>query len=175
MADCGLGLDDTISYANQEARFGGRTFTAQLISSPARHGLIELFRTATSDETRPAPWWSDPGHLPPNVTPLRRTGGANEELSMPVLSRDTAHPVLLMLGPVAIEGACGTPPSRAVKQCAEYCAWLLAHPGQTATAMAADLQVAEPTRRSNMSRLRNWLGESPAGEPYLPDAYSGCQ
>lgn len=92
---------------------------------------------------------------------------------MPVLSRDTAHPVLLMLGPVAIEGACGTPPSRAVKQCAEYCAWLLAHPGQTATAMAADLQVAEPTRRSNMSRLRNWLGESPAGEPYLPDAYSG--
>lgn len=173
VADCGLGLDDTISYANQEARFGGRTFTAQLISSPARRGLIELFRTATSEETKPAPWWSDPDHLPPNVTPLRRTGGANEEPPMPVLSRDTAHPVLLMLGPVAIEGACGTPPSRAVKQCAEYCAWLLAHPGQTATAMAADLQVAEPTRRSNMSRLRNWLGESPAGEPYLPDAYSG--
>lgn len=173
VADCGLNFPHTIHYASGEARFEGRTFTAQLISSPARHGLIELFRTAASEETQPAPWWDNPDRLPPNVTPLRCPDSANEERSMTAPSRDTAHPVLLMLGPVTIKGARGTPPSRAPRQCAEYCAWLLTHPGQTATTMASDLQVAEPTRRSNMSRLRNWLGESPTGEPYLPDAYSG--
>src|SRR5699024_275084 len=66
----------------------------------------------------------------------------------------------------------GTPPARARKQCIEYCAWLLEHPASTATAMAAALVVAEGTRRSNMSRLRSWLGEGDDG-PYLPDAYSG--
>ncbi|MDO4784378.1 MAG: LysM peptidoglycan-binding domain-containing protein [Propionibacteriaceae bacterium] len=173
VADCGLDFPHTVCYANGQARFEGRTFTAQLISSPARRGLIELFRTAASEETQPAPWWTDPDHLPPNVTRLRWPDSANEERSMTAPSRDTAHPVLLMLGPVTIEGARGTPPSRAPRQCAEYCAWLLTHPGQTATTMTSDLQVAEPTRRSNMSRLRNWLGDSPSGEPYLPDAYSG--
>lgn len=39
--------------------------------------------------------------------------------------------------------------------------------------MARQLLVAEGTRRSNMSRLRNWLGSDPNGELYLPDAYSG--
>jgi hypothetical protein len=39
--------------------------------------------------------------------------------------------------------------------------------------MVTALAVAEGTRRSNMSRLRSWLGESPDREPYLPDAYTG--
>jgi hypothetical protein len=39
--------------------------------------------------------------------------------------------------------------------------------------MAGGLVVAEGTRRSNMSRLRTWLGSDDRGEPYLPDAYSG--
>ena len=39
--------------------------------------------------------------------------------------------------------------------------------------MVAALAVAEGTRRSNMSRLRSWLGTSPDGEAYLPDAYTG--
>lgn len=39
--------------------------------------------------------------------------------------------------------------------------------------MADALFVAETTRRSNMSRLRSWLGADAAGQPYLPDAYSG--
>jgi hypothetical protein len=39
--------------------------------------------------------------------------------------------------------------------------------------MVAALAVAEGTRRSNMSRLRNWLGTSPVGDAYLPDAYTG--
>ncbi len=64
-------------------------------------------------------------------------------------------------------------PPRAAKQCLEYCGWLLENPGATARAMAASLVVAEGTRRSNMSRLRAWLGETDDGSPYLPDAYSG--
>jgi hypothetical protein len=39
--------------------------------------------------------------------------------------------------------------------------------------MSQALVVAEGTRRSNMSRLRSWLGANTDGEPYLPDAYSG--
>lgn len=83
------------------------------------------------------------------------------------------HPTLLLLGPVELAGARGEPPSRATKQCLEYCAWLMQHPGQTSQAMARSLLVAEGTRRSNMSRLRSWLGVAPDGTEYLPDAYSG--
>jgi hypothetical protein len=83
------------------------------------------------------------------------------------------HPVLRLLGPVELDGAAGTIPSRAAKQCLEYCGWLLEHPGTTAQAMASGLVVAEGTRRSNMSRLRSWLGADSAGQPFLPDAYSG--
>jgi hypothetical protein len=39
--------------------------------------------------------------------------------------------------------------------------------------MASALVVAEGTRRSNMSRLRAWLGADVEGNPYLPDAYTG--
>lgn len=86
----------------------------------------------------------------------------------------TLHdPLLQLLGPVELLGAAGTPPTRAARQCLEYCAWLLEHPGTTAQSMASGLLVAEGTRRSNMSRLRTWLGNGPDGEPYLPDAYSG--
>ena len=70
-------------------------------------------------------------------------------------------------------GAAGAEPPRAASQCLEYCAWLLENPGTTAQAMGAALAVAEGTRRSNMSRLRTWLGDRPDGEPYLPDAYTG--
>jgi hypothetical protein len=83
------------------------------------------------------------------------------------------HPILQLLGPVELLGATGTVPPRAAKQCLEYCAWLLENPGTTAQAMVAALAVAEGTRRSNMSRLRSWLGNSPDGEAYLPDAYTG--
>ncbi|MDR2973113.1 MAG: LysM peptidoglycan-binding domain-containing protein [Propionibacteriaceae bacterium] len=84
-----------------------------------------------------------------------------------------AQPTLMLLGPITLAGARGTPPPRAERACAECCGWLLEHPGTTATAMAQGLLVAEGTRRSNMSRLRRWLGNDPQGHPYLPEAYSG--
>ena len=84
-----------------------------------------------------------------------------------------SHPYLNVLGPIELVNARGVPPNRAPKQCLEYCGWLLHHPGQTSTAMTRSLLVAEGTRRSNMSRLRIWLGNDEVGKPYLPDAYSG--
>jgi len=83
------------------------------------------------------------------------------------------YPVLQLLGPINLIGATGPLPPRAAKQCLEYCAWLLEHPGTSAQAMVSALAVAEGTRRSNMSRLRTWLGNDPEGNPYLPDAYTG--
>jgi len=107
----------------------------------------------------------------------RTTGSPGEEVTAVSEGADEAlthlaDPVVLLIGPVDLVGARGTAPSRARKQCIEYCAWLLEHPGRTASAMADALVVAEGTRRSNMSRLRTWLGEGSDG-PYLPDAYSG--
>ena len=89
-------------------------------------------------------------------------------------SSDTVHhPTLQLLGPIELLGATGSLPPRASRQCLEYCAWLLEHPGTTAQAMSQALVVAEGTRRSNMSRLRTWLGANADGEPFLPDAYTG--
>ena len=86
---------------------------------------------------------------------------------------ENMQPQLNLFGPVELIGARGTQPTRAVKQCLEYCAWLLRYPGKSATFMARSLLVAEGTRRSNMSRLRFWLGTDESGNPFLSDAYSG--
>lgn len=86
---------------------------------------------------------------------------------------DPAQPTVLLVGPVDLAGARGERPARAARQCMEYAAWLLEHPGATASMMASALFVAEGTRRSNMSRLRAWLGAAADGERYLPEAYSG--
>ena len=82
-------------------------------------------------------------------------------------------PLLCLLGPIHLDDAGGPVPTRSRRQALELCAWLLEHPHATAAEMAADLAVAEPTRRSNLSRLRRWLGADPSGQPYLPPAYSG--
>ncbi|WP_051232110.1 LysM peptidoglycan-binding domain-containing protein [Acidipropionibacterium thoenii] len=82
-------------------------------------------------------------------------------------------PMLRLLGPVDLVGARGPEPSRGVRQALECCGWILWHPGSTSTRMREGLLVAEPTRRSNLSRLRRWLGRDDAGRLYLPEAYDG--
>lgn len=84
-----------------------------------------------------------------------------------------ATPMLRLLGPVDLIGARGPEPARSVRQCVEYCAWILDHPGSGSARMREGLMVAEPTRRSNTSRLRRWLGRDDEGRLYLPDAYDG--
>jgi len=88
-------------------------------------------------------------------------------------SPPSTRPHLLVLGQVELVHAQGPSPERSRRACGEYLAWILRHPGHGATEMARDLLVAEATRRSNMSRLRSWLGRMPDGTLYLPDAYSG--
>jgi len=169
----------------------GLDLVLQRIEPTESERVVELVRTTAATDTTPAPWWmpedeDDPDPPPDNVTGLGRrsegwgAGSANGEDVGTVAVRqgsggsgDDYPPLLQLLGPVELLDAAGVPPSRAGKQCLEYCGWLLEHPGTTAQAMAAALVVAEGTRRSNMSRLRTWLGSSAAGEAYLPDAYTG--
>jgi len=163
----------------------GKAFQAQLVSAPARRTLIELVDAVTSMDFPAAPWWAPDDaassggdvYLPMDAasefeTPID-TGRLDTSPDVFALDDALAHPVLRLFGPVELTGARGVAPSQAAKQCLEYCGWLLHHPGQTSTTMAKSLLVAEATRRSNMSRLRLWLGCDDAGEPYLPDAYSG--
>lgn len=171
----------------------GIEFRAQQLTEETRAGLIGLLERSESTHTRAAPWWSPPAEAYAdqpdpfaNVTPLgpRRADSSTEEPAAmdaheptlhPTAARTNGagHPLVLLMGPVDLVGARGPAPSRAVRQCIEYCAWLLENPNATSTMMANALFVAEGTRRSNMSRLRAWLGDDEAGEPYLPDAYSG--
>ena len=185
-----LHLDAAAGPAGPRSRLdpAGLVLTPQRLESSAAASVLDLLRVTASQETVPAPWWTDDvAPAPPgdNVTYLgKRFGGwatAAGEGGGGTVAPDAieptsgvAHPpILQLLGPVELSGAAGQPPTRASKQCLEYCGWLLEHPGTTAQAMAAALVVAEGTRRSNMSRLRTWLGSTSQGEPYLPDAYSG--
>lgn len=165
---------------------GGLTADVQPLH-PATAGAVESLHSVTGCQqdgtppTTPAPWWTDAEEAPAgaNITPLRprpTLGTVKENAPMPPpagVFDNVAHPTVLLLGPLDLLGARGTPPTRARRQCLEYCTWLLEHPGLTSAAMATALFVAEGTRRSNMSRLRAWLGEDETGRPYLPDAYSG--
>ena len=170
-----------------ELRPDGFRVVPQALPAAGLDPVVALVAATGSEETQPAPWWSstDPPEDPPdNVTYLGRRRKTDEheeqERRAEVEARVTevadgtvCHPLLQLIGPVELLGATGTPPTRAAKQCLEYCAWLLENPGTTAQAMSSGLLVAEGTRRSNMSRLRTWLGSDVDGEPYLPDAYSG--
>ncbi len=164
----------------------GIALSPQWLEPEELTAVVDLIETTGSEDTTPAPWWSEvevqPDPPPDNVTYLdsRLTTWGTESTERALImeaamdpDRAVHHPVLQLLGPIELLGATGTVPSRASKQCLEYCAWLLENPGRTAPAMVGALAVAEGTRRSNMSRLRSWLGASPDGEAYLPDAYTG--
>lgn len=166
--------DALLTLDGQTGSMTGRSFNLELLAPPARRAIEELFEVATSTDYEPAWWWASPSgpsdaptplHTPPIPLP-------SEESTVPD-SPPSPAPFLRMLGPIELVNADGPRPSRAVKQCEEYCAWILAHPGSSAGRMTRDLLVADATRRSNMSRLRAWLGRDPDGQLYLPDAYTG--
>ena len=169
----------------------GLRLTPQALEADELSAVVDLVETTGREETAPAPWWWAPDRQPPDPPPDNVTyldsglAGWGEALDAerrsmimtairsggdPMAPR---HPLLRLLGPIDLQGAAGVEPPRASRQCLEYCAWLLENPGTTAQAMVTALAVAEGTRRSNMSRLRTWLGDRPDGGSYLPDAYSG--
>ncbi|WP_394276922.1 LysM peptidoglycan-binding domain-containing protein [Luteococcus sp.] len=150
----------------------GETFTAHQLQTRVRRALVGLLQASSGDEDLPAPWWAD--DLPPTITPIDQHSAVHElDEETPVAPTGEDHPILKLLGPIELDGAQGPEPTRARRQCIEYAAWIHCNPCGTATMMARQLLVAEGTRRSNMSRLRTWLGTDANGEPYLPDAYSG--
>lgn len=146
------------------AVFDGRRITPQLLQAPARRAIVGLF--AATSQAEDAPWWRT--DLPGNITVLP-TSPVPEDAKMP---KEPTSPTLRLLGPVELVAYDGQVPTRCVGRCLEVCAWLLANPGATPTQMRESLLIAEGTRRSNVSRLRSWLGRGPDGE-HLPDAYSG--
>jgi LysM domain len=165
----------------------GLSLSPQWLEPPELTAVVDLVQGTGGTDTTPAPWWSDiaeqPDPPPDNLTYLdsrSTTWGTSSTAERALImeaamdpDRTVHHPTLQMLGPIELLGPKGTAPARAAKQCLEYCAWLLENPGSSAQAMVAALAVAEGTRRSNMSRLRSWLGTSPGGDAYLPDAYTG--
>jgi nucleoid-associated protein YgaU len=153
------------------------TMTPVSLSAFGAAGVVELLRASGSYVTEPAPWY-DLGDAPDNVLSLlpRLAGSMKEVVDVGDDSpgvTDFSHPTLMLLGPIQLLGAAGPPPARAERSCTEYCAWMVEHPGATASQMAAALLVAEGTRRSNVSRLRGWLGAAEDGTSYLPEAYTG--
>lgn len=145
---------------------------AHALPGQAREGLAGLLRAADDPTTTPAPWWSDPASDNVLALPQRARRGEDPVDIVKVMA-PVEHPQVLLIGPVRLEHTAGPQPTRSRHQLVELCAWLLEHPGSTATETVAGLNVAEGTRRSNLSRLRAWLGDAPDGAPYLPDAYSG--
>lgn len=135
----------------------------QTVPADTRQAIADLYELANATSTQPASWWNAPPEDDVNIIALR---------PVPVPASKSG-PRINLLGPVELTDCAGPPPTRAVRQLVEYCAWLLLHPGCTPQQMGAALLVAEGTRRSNMSRLRSWLGADETGELYLPDAYSG--
>jgi len=183
--DAGLGVVLAVDRASESTwqlagdglqptgRLGALQLSAAAVPEPTREAMTALFELADSAHTTPAGWWR--GEEPSNVRPLHPHHAQNEETVdvVRVLGRDRPVPTLLLLGPIDLVGAAGPDPVRSRTQLLEMCAWLLEHPGRTATQMSDALLIAEGTRRSNMSRLRAWLGTDADGEAYLPDAYSG--
>nr|WP_108870924.1 LysM peptidoglycan-binding domain-containing protein [Tessaracoccus timonensis] len=153
-----------VQFDDDMASLDGECFRPQLLTTPARRALVELFAGTLEDATEPAGWWS------PTAPRRSLTGRFLDPEPEPPLP---PAPSLVLLGEPALEGATGQEPRRAQQQCIEYAAWLLLHPGSTATTMSRALCVAEGTRRSNLSRLRTWLGCDEAGHRFLPEAYQG--
>jgi LysM repeat protein len=175
-----LDLSATAADGSQRATLEplGLDLVPQLIEPSGQQAVVELIAATGTEETTSAPWWRDsqqrPGELLAGWTSAGTDGDKPMgQIDVAAAAQGTSHPMLQLLGPIGLLNAAGTVPPRAGKQCLEYCAWLLENPRTTAMAMTAALAVAEGTRRSNMSRLRAWLGTDSQGEAYLPDAYTG--
>ena len=156
---------------------GGGLNTEQLdahaIPAGTREAVTSWYQLTESTRTEPAPWWSHEEASNLRLLPSRHTPSEDSVDIVSLRRLVRAHPTLLLIGPIDLISAAGPEPSRARYQLMEACSWLLEHPGRTATEMAIGLGIAETTRRSNLSRLRTWLGDDPSGDPYLPEAYTG--
>ncbi|MGI5262494.1 LysM peptidoglycan-binding domain-containing protein [Streptomyces angustmyceticus] len=112
------------------------------------------------------------------------TGGEDAEASRPSPLPDVQPagqapesvpadgPVVLVLGPVDIDGPRGTVESKRRRLCTELAAWLVLRPGLDHHALDEAMWPGrEPTRNSRntlVSYLRTWLGSDDEGTLYFP-------
>ncbi|MFT3860021.1 LysM peptidoglycan-binding domain-containing protein [Micropruina sp.] len=165
-----LALEGTEEAARATLEPSGQPLLPHLIAAHTRAAIGTIFAATDEGAHEPAHWWADQDSDNVRTLVPRRADRLSVDDRRP---SDSAHPYLRLFGPIELVGAAGPAPARSRRQCEEYCGWLLENPGSTATRMTSELVVAETTRRSNMSRLRSWLGHDPIGQPYLPEAYSG--
>ena len=162
-----LGTGTEVHVDGDAAGLAGTRFRPQLLATPARRAVVDLPAATGEPTTQPADWWA------PDAAPRRALVPERGAEVSHVVAPPSGTPTITLLGEPTITGARGEPPRRAVQQCVEYAAWLLLHPRTTPTTMTRELCVAEGTRRSNLSRLRTWLGTDADGVRYLPEAYRG--
>lgn len=118
--------------------------------------------TDTTDSVDPRPHDLDVGVEEP----------AEESADVQELPR--ARPIIRVLGPVDLENAAGTVEQTKRARLLEYAAYLASNPGATPSSIDDAIwpnrasQDNLNTRNTATSKLRKWLGENAAGEPYLP-------
>lgn len=166
-----LVLDGPESDPSATLEPGGQPLVPQLVPAHTRAAIGTIFAATDESAHAGAPWWAD--QASDNVRTLVPRRQADRVSIDEPPAAQPEHPYLQLFGPIELAGAAGPAPARSHRQCVEYCAWLLENPNSTATRMTNELVVAETTRRSNMSRLRSWLGLDRDGRAYLPEAYSG--
>lgn len=86
---------------------------------------------------------------------------------------DYPYPYLQVLGPIQVFNTELEKPARSKYTCTEILAWIHTHPGLGSGPMRRALQCAEGTRRSNLCKLRQWLGTADDGTLYVPEALDG--
>jgi nucleoid-associated protein YgaU/DNA-binding SARP family transcriptional activator len=99
------------------------------------------------------------------------------ELVLDLRDLIAAPPRVLVLGNVQVERADDEAAPNRRRRATELVAYLALHPGATShqidEAMWPGKRIEKTTRSPFVSRARQWLGRTPDGEPYLPQAADG--
>ena len=162
VSDCAGALVEELTEPRPEAEAG----TSSLLPLDAH---VYTDRAATTVD--------DVEALAPNATP---EAAPAVQASDPDLDEDLARwdspvpvaPKLTLLGPITVR-TLGDATATAHRRpyYVEFLAYLALHPsGVTAEKLAEDLCIRPQKARSDLSIIRKWLGQSRAGEPYLPRA-----
>lgn len=141
-------------------------------------GRVVLDLAPSVDHEPPVDHLPAPDHVPAaglTVTPelAAEIDGIEHEFPTPIPTpvAPTAVPQVCVLGPVMVVNATGDVGERRASL-TELAAFLALHPGSqhhTVTeALWPGRRTDAPTRNSQMSRLRRWLGRDPEGSFYLP-------
>lgn len=156
----------------------GISLLPQHLDPDAYQRLVSLLRDAGPVDHGPAA--TTPTALAEQPTPGSTDDGGAALAALPELPppADVAIPPrvvaprVLMLGPVHVEGADDENAPGRRRRATEFVAYLALHPGATANqideAMWPGRRVAKTTRNPFISRVRQWLGRTPDGQPYLP-------